>query len=57
MYLVACHSDASLYSLTNSPEWLLGGLWYFQQNQIVIGKEKASFILRMGEEYYDNPKK
>jgi hypothetical protein len=29
MYLVACHSDASVYSLTNSPEQLHGGLWYF----------------------------
>jgi hypothetical protein len=48
MYLVACHSDASVYSLTNSPEQLHGGLWYFQLNQIVIGKEKASFILCMG---------
>ncbi len=33
MYLVAGHSDASLYSLTNSPEWLHGGLWYFQLPQ------------------------
>jgi hypothetical protein len=23
MYLVACHSDASVYSLTNSPEWFM----------------------------------
>jgi hypothetical protein len=36
MYLVACHSDASVYSLTsNSPEWLLGGLWYFQLPQLL----------------------
>jgi hypothetical protein len=35
MYLVACHSDASVYSLTNSPaEWLHGGLWYFQLPQL-----------------------
>jgi hypothetical protein len=27
MYLVAYHSDASVYSLTNSPEQLHGGLW------------------------------
>ncbi len=33
-YLVACHSDASEYSLTNSPEWLHGGLWYFQLPQL-----------------------
>jgi hypothetical protein len=26
IYLVACHSDASAYILTNSPEWLHGGL-------------------------------
>jgi hypothetical protein len=34
MYLVACHSDASVYSLTNSPEQLHGGLWYFQLPQL-----------------------
>jgi hypothetical protein len=34
MYLVACHSDASVYSLTNSPQCLHGGLWYFQLLQL-----------------------
>jgi hypothetical protein len=34
MYLVACHSDASVYSLINSPEKLHDGLWYFQQPQL-----------------------
>jgi hypothetical protein len=34
MYQVACHFDASVYSLTNSPEWLHGGLWYFQLPQL-----------------------
>ncbi len=34
MYLVACHSDASVYSLTNSPERLHGELWYFQLPQL-----------------------
>ncbi len=34
MYLDACHSHASVYSLTNSPEWLHGGLWYFQLPQL-----------------------
>ncbi len=34
MYLVACHMDASVYSLTNSPEWLHQGLWYFQLLQL-----------------------
>jgi hypothetical protein len=34
MYLVACHSDASVHNLTNSPEWLHGGLWYFQLPQL-----------------------
>ena len=34
IYLVACHSDASAYILTNSPEWLHGGLWYFQLPQL-----------------------
>ncbi len=35
-YLVACSSDASMYSLTNSPEWLHGGLWYFQLPQLFM---------------------
>jgi hypothetical protein len=34
MYLVACNCDASLYSFTDSPVWLHGGLWYFQLPQI-----------------------
>ena len=34
MYLVACNSDASLYSFTDSPVRLHGGLWYFQLPQI-----------------------
>jgi hypothetical protein len=34
MYLVACNSDASLYSLTNSPEWLHDGLCHFQLPQL-----------------------
>jgi hypothetical protein len=36
MYLVACHSDASVYSLTNSPEWLHGEFWYFQLPQLFV---------------------
>jgi hypothetical protein len=36
MYLVACHSDASVYSLANSPEQLHGGLWYFQLPQLFV---------------------
>jgi hypothetical protein len=36
MYLVACNSDASVYSLTNSPEWLHGGVWYFQLPQLFM---------------------
>jgi hypothetical protein len=36
MYLVACHCDASVYSLTNSPEQLHGGLWYFQLPQLFV---------------------
>jgi hypothetical protein len=36
MYLFACNSDASVYSLTNSPEWLHGGLWNFQLPQLVV---------------------
>jgi hypothetical protein len=34
MYLVACNCDASLYSFTDSPVQLHGGLWYFQLPQI-----------------------
>ena len=34
MYLVACNCDASLYSFTDSPVRLHGGLWYFQLPQI-----------------------
>jgi hypothetical protein len=34
MYLVACNCDGSLYSFTDSPVWLHGGLWYFQLPQI-----------------------
>jgi hypothetical protein len=39
MYLVACHSDASVYSLINSPEWLHGELLVLSTATIVcIGK-------------------
>ena len=34
MYLVACNCDGSLYSFTDSPVRLHGGLWYFQLPQI-----------------------
>jgi hypothetical protein len=34
MYLVACNSDASVYSLINSPEWFHGRFWYFQLPQL-----------------------
>jgi hypothetical protein len=36
MYLDACDSDASVYSLTNSPESIHGGLWYFQLPQLFV---------------------
>jgi hypothetical protein len=36
MYLVACNCDASLYSFTDSPVQLHGGLWYFQLPQIYM---------------------
>jgi hypothetical protein len=36
MYLVACNCDASLYSFTDSPVGLHGGLWYFQLPQIYM---------------------
>jgi hypothetical protein len=34
MYLVACNCDASLYSFTDSPVWLHGGLCHIQLPQI-----------------------
>jgi hypothetical protein len=34
MYLVACNSDGSLYSFTDSPVWLHRRLWYFQLPRI-----------------------
>ncbi len=40
MYLVACHSDASVYSLTNSPEWLHGGLWLLDRI-VVVGYDES----------------
>ena len=36
MYLVACNCEGSLYSLTDSPVRLHGGLWYFQLPQIYM---------------------
>jgi hypothetical protein len=46
-----------VYSLTNSPEWLYGGLWYFQQIKLLLGKKKPALYYAWGDEYYDNPKK
>ena len=34
LYLVACNSEGSLYSFTDSPVRLHGGLWYFQLPQL-----------------------
>ena len=46
-YLVACNSDASLYSLTNSPERLHGGLWYFQLPQLYTQAKKLGVLHRI----------
>jgi hypothetical protein len=48
MYLVACHSDASVHSLTNSPEWHYGGLWYFQLPQLFTLAKSVHELDRIG---------
>jgi hypothetical protein len=53
MYLVACHSDASVYSLTNSPEWLHGGLWYFQLPQLFALANSMNVLNRIVVVGYD----
>jgi hypothetical protein len=53
MYLVACHSDASVYSLTNSPEWLHGGLWYFQLPQLFALANSMNVLDRIVVVGYD----
>jgi hypothetical protein len=53
MYLVACHSDASVYSLTNSPERLHGGLWYFQLPQLFALANSMNVLDRIVVVSYD----
>jgi hypothetical protein len=53
MYLVACHSDASVYSLTNSPEWLHGGLWHFQLPQLFALANSMNVLDRIVVVGYD----
>jgi hypothetical protein len=53
MYLIACHSDASVYSLTNSPEWLHGGLWYFQLPQLLALANSMNVLDRIVVVGYD----
>jgi hypothetical protein len=54
MYLVACHSDASVYSLTNPPEWLHGGLWYFQLPQLFTLAKSMHVLDRIVVVGYDD---
>jgi hypothetical protein len=53
MYLIACHSDASAYSLTNSPEWLHSGLWYFQLSQLFALANSMNVLDRIVVVGYD----
>jgi hypothetical protein len=53
MYLVACHSDASVYSLTNSPEWLHGGFLYFQLPQLFVLANSMNVLDRIVVVGYD----
>jgi hypothetical protein len=47
MYLVACHCDASVYSLTNSPEQLHDKLWYFQLPQLFALANRMNVLDRI----------
>jgi hypothetical protein len=53
MYLVACHSDASVYSLMNTPETLHGGLWYFQLPQLFALANSMNVLDRIVVVGYD----
>jgi hypothetical protein len=53
MYLIACHSDASAYSLTNSPKQLHGGLWYFQLPQLFALANSMNVLDRIVVVGYD----
>jgi hypothetical protein len=51
--LVACNADASVYSLTNSPEWLHGGLWYFQLPQLFMLAKSMHVLHKIDVAGYD----
>jgi hypothetical protein len=53
MYLIAYHSDASVYSLTNSPEWRHSGLWYFQLPQLFALANSMNVLDRIVVVGYD----
>jgi hypothetical protein len=53
MYLVACHSDASVNSLSNSPEQLHSGLWYFQLAQLFVLANSINVLDRIVVVGYD----
>jgi hypothetical protein len=53
MYLVVCHSDASVYSLTNSPQQFHGGLWYFQLPQLFVLANSMTVLDRIVVVGYD----
>jgi DUF971 family protein len=53
MHLVACHSDASVYILINYPEWLHGGLWYFQLPQLFALANSMNMLDRIVVVGYD----
>jgi hypothetical protein len=53
MYLVTCHSDASVYSLTNSAECLHGGLWYFHLLQLFALANSMNVLDRIVVVGYD----
>jgi hypothetical protein len=53
MYLDACDSDASVYSLTNSPESIHGGLWYFQLPQLFVLANSMNVLDRIVVVGYD----
>jgi hypothetical protein len=53
IYLVACNSNASVYSLTNSPEWLNGRLWYIQLPQLFMLANSMKVLDRIIVVRYD----
>jgi hypothetical protein len=54
MYLITCNSDASVYSLTNSPEWLHGGECIQQCRNAVPGIQPI-YLSSLYWKYQDLP--